>query len=421
MKIIKLESENVKRVKAVEIKPDGAIVRVTGKNANGKTSVLDSILYALGGEREIPSEPVRKGARKAHIRLDMGDMVVERNITAKGSYLKVSAKGKSVGSPQKMIDSMVGRLSFDPLAFSREAPKKQAEVLRMLAGLDLSEYDAKESAMMEERREATIAGKSLAARLDALDAPPADLPEQPVDVGDIHQAMSEAAAKNSEIEVAERALATIDDDLARTRVQLKSAEETVARLRADVSRYEAEGTEAAKRRAALGDKQDIAGMASQINEAHTINRAIEAAVQYRELAAEVEEAREALRRRNKAIESLREERASAIAAAKYPLDGLGISDEGEVMFNSLPLSQASLAEQLKISTAVAMALNPKLRVLRITDGSLLDSDSMRVIESLAKDNDYQVWIEQVDETGEVGFYIEDGSLVSVNGEAVAHE
>lgn len=82
-----------------------------------------------------------------------------------------------------------------------------------------------------------------------------------------------------------------------------------------------------------------------------------------------------------------------------------------VTFNGIPLKQCSTSEQIKISTTMAMTLNPKLRIIRIADGSLIDSNTLATIESFVKDNDYQLWIEKVDETGKVGIYIEDGEIV----------
>lgn len=369
MTIINLQSENIKRIKAIEIEPDGAIVRITGKNANGKTGVLDSI---------------------------------------------------PIGSPQKMLNNLVGHLSFDPLFFFREPPKEQADILRrllrQLASLDLSEFDAKEAAMMKERHKSALDCQTLTARLEEMGAPSDNLPEQMTDVLVLQNRITQATKDNAVIDAAETAIALITDDITRAAIELGHAEATAARLHADISRHKAEAFKAAEERVLLGDKQDISEMAQQMNMTHATNHAIETAAAWRELSGEVKAARKDLRERVNALESLREARADTIAAATYPLAGLRISDEGEVLFNSLPLAQASLSEQLKISTAVAMALNPELRVLRITDGSLLDTDSMAVIEDLAKDNDYQVWIEQVDETGEVGFYIEDGTLATIEGE-----
>jgi hypothetical protein len=92
-----------------------------------------------------------------------------------------------------------------------------------------------------------------------------------------------------------------------------------------------------------------------------------------------------------------------------PIKGLSINDDG-VIYNSIPFNQISSAEQLKVSLSIAMSMNPTLRVIRIMDGSLLDDDNLKLISEMAKDNDYQIWIEKVDSSGKVGFYIEDGSI-----------
>jgi hypothetical protein len=91
-----------------------------------------------------------------------------------------------------------------------------------------------------------------------------------------------------------------------------------------------------------------------------------------------------------------------------PLPGLSFGNK-EVLFDGLPLSQAGEAEQLRISVAIAMTANPKLRILRIKDGSLLDDKGMELLRTMATDSDYQIWIERVDTTGKVGIVMEDGN------------
>lgn len=109
------------------------------------------------------------------------------------------------------------------------------------------------------------------------------------------------------------------------------------------------------------------------------------------------------------MEAREKAKADAISAAQLPVQGLGFGD-GVVTFNGIPFDQASSAEQLRVSMAIAMASNPKLRVIRITDGSLLDEDSLAAIADMAKAEDYQIWIERVDATGKVGILIEDGQV-----------
>ena len=84
MKIIKLEAENIKRLVAVEITPDGHMVQISGRNGAGKTSVLDAIWWALAGADAIQAKPIREGETTAHITLDLGEIVVERSFTSKG-------------------------------------------------------------------------------------------------------------------------------------------------------------------------------------------------------------------------------------------------------------------------------------------------------------------------------------------------
>jgi hypothetical protein len=95
--------------------------------------------------------------------------------------------------------------------------------------------------------------------------------------------------------------------------------------------------------------------------------------------------------------------------AKFPIEGLSFGEDG-VLYNGVPFKQCSAAERLKVSMAMAMALNPKLRVIRILDGSLLDSTNMNLIQEMVKEKDYQVWIEVVDESGKVGITIEGGEV-----------
>jgi hypothetical protein len=105
------------------------------------------------------------------------------------------------------------------------------------------------------------------------------------------------------------------------------------------------------------------------------------------------------------LERIKDTKDTALRQAKFPIEGLGFSEAG-VTFNGLPFHQAASSQQLRISLAIAMALNPTLRVIRIPDGSLLDDENMEIIRSMAREKDYQIWIEVVGH--KVGIQIEDG-------------
>src|SRR5690606_22747435 len=153
--IVELRAENVKRLQAVTIRPDGNVVVIGGRNAQGKTSLMDSIECALAGGRTIPIEPVRRGERKARIVVDLGEIVVERTFSPKGTALEVrNADGVPQKSPQALLDSLTARVCFDRLAFAREEPAKQDAILKQVLGLDFDELDARRAKLYADRRDA---------------------------------------------------------------------------------------------------------------------------------------------------------------------------------------------------------------------------------------------------------------------------
>jgi len=136
-----------------------------------------------------------------------------------------------------------------------------------------------------------------------------------------------------------------------------------------------------------------------------------------EQADEVEQRSRAL---SEAINARAEEVSQAIARAQMPVPGLGFGD-GAVTLGGLPFEQASDAEKLEVSLGIAIAANPKVRVIRIRDGSLLDDQSLATVAQMARENNCQVWIERVDTTGKIGIVIEDGMVAAVNEEPVIEE
>ena len=197
-KIIGLQASNVKRLRAVEIRPDpdGSMVLVGGRNAQGKSSVLDSIWMALGGRRAQPARPVRDGAEHASIRLALDNgLVVERTIEPDGkTVLRVSDGTATLRAPQGILDALVRDLSFDPLRFSEMAEKEQAELLRRLVGLDFSKLDRSRAEYYDERR---LLGREVSQLEGELAGLPhhADAPPAAVSAAELAQALEDARAQ----------------------------------------------------------------------------------------------------------------------------------------------------------------------------------------------------------------------------------
>lgn len=417
-RIVKFSAENFKRLRAVEITPDGNTVVISGRNAQGKTSVLDAIWCAVGGRaanRDVP-RPVRDGEDSATVSLDLGDIIVTRDWKADGkSTLSVtSAEGAKFPSPQKMLDELVGVLSFDPTAFIAMSPRDQLATLVDLVELD---FDPESLAMerqvaFDKRTDANREVKRLAAVLDGTPRP-AEVPEE-VSVAELMAELAEAReteamrtelqqAMQDVVDVVDREQAKLDDLEARVAEQ----QDVLAAAKATAQGRIAEVTKAISELPAT----DIDGIETVIATADETNTLVRQAAEHDRIAADHEAAVKIADELTAAIEACDARRRDGLASATMPIDGLSLDDDG-VTYQGVPLGQASAAEQLRVSMAIAMAANPALRVIRITDGSLLDSTNLALIESMAADADYQVWIEVVDETGDLGVMIEDGAVAS---------
>jgi hypothetical protein len=189
---------------------------------------------------------------------------------------------------------------------------------------------------------------------------------------------------------------------------LASEIERLGKLNSLVADNEAKIKTESEAVAALVDP-DLSIFSERLKNVEATNRNVRALQEKKTALAELAEKQSNAEALTKEIARLEKEKTDAVASAKFPVAGLGFDDNG-VTFNGIPFSQSSAGEKLRVSVAVAMALSPKLRVIRITDGSLIDSKNMEILSGLAKENDFQLWIEKVDETGKIGIYIEDGEV-----------
>lgn len=415
MKIIKLTAANYKRLRAVEITPDGNTVVVSGRNGQGKSSILDAIFAALGGaagSKEV-QRPIRDGASKAEVSLDLGDLRVTRTWSATGSALRVeNGDGEPVRSPQALLDSLCGRYMFDPLAFAEARPKDQVAALLELVDLPFKpdELAAERQAIFDER---TVVGRKvrdLEGQVKALPEPDETVPEDEISVSDVADELAAGSKANDVLQAACRAV--------------EEASARVVQVQGDIERIEAELELARKRGEAAGlaydeavaeldkveDPPDLDEIRGRLAAAEATNTAVRANNRRLAVEADLVATKAEVDALTAQIVELDRRREKGLSEAAMPVEGLSFDDDG-VTFNGIPFSQCSGAERLRVSMAIAMAGNPGIRIARVTDGSLLDSDGLLLVAEMAAEHDVQVWIEKVtDGESGVGVVIEDGMV-----------
>ena len=404
MKIIQFNAENVKRLKVVDFTPDDTIQFVTGDNSQGKSSVLDAIWLALGGGDASKSvkSPVRNGEDHASVTLNLGkdgesEYIITREWKDGRSTLTVkAANGAKFASPQALLDSLLGTLAFDPLAFIRLEPKKQLEALTSIVKLDLNleAHAIERENAYNARTEINRKVKERKAQLDALGMLE-DAPAEPVNFQEIL----------SEIESQYNFRDAFNNHVGR----VTNLEQEIDDLRKSLERKLAELALALENPPAPFDPAILEGLQTQLAEVEVTNDKVRRNNERREIRVQYDAAVVLVENLTQGIEDLDRAKTEALANAQFPVPGLGFTEDG-VTFNGLPLSDASDSEKIKVSLAMAMALNPKIRVIRIMDGSLLDSKNLAIITEMAKEQDFQLWVESVGDSG-VGIVMEDGEVV----------
>lgn len=417
--INRLEVENIKRIKVVRITPEGKVVVIGGKNGEGKTSALDSIAYLLGGKNAICDEPLRRGEKKGRIIGEIGDLTVRRTFTEGGTYLEVTTKdGAKYPSPQAILDKMCSALTFDPLAYLHMKPDDQRKTLLDMLGEDYAEIEQHRAQAFADRTDVNRDLKKAKARLEATPMPEGMEDVEPVDLGELADQLNAAVDLENRVirekTAADNARAQADryvQEIAERRRRIELLEQEISALedsQDQCSKLATHHDDEAKRLSGEGTP-DTDAIRAKIDTATDHNNRVMAAKAHKQAQVDVDELADASEKLTTEIEALDKKKSDAVKSGKLPVEGLGFDDHGPT-FNGIPFSQSSSAEQLRVSCAMAIAMNAGLNVILIRDGSLLDDDNLALIGQMAEENDCQIWIERVGEGKECSLIIEDGAV-----------
>jgi len=420
VKIVKLSAENFKKLVAVEITPDGNTILLTGKNGAGKSSVLDAIFAAFCGKKGVPDKPIRDGQESAEIVVETENFTIKRTFTTAGggSLTVTNSDGYKAASPQALLDKIVGEIAFDPMKFIHDYDtRKQRQVLMELVGFDFTDLEQQIAAVKQERSQITRDKDKSQHDADAIDS--ADVPEKEVGLKYLTDKLQTAMNLNAEQDRIMSEINSLNRDITAGAYGCEQAEVQIERLEKELQAAKDAQTAALRRNderlaqkaklaESLEPKIDIAAIQAEIDGVESTNTLIRLNKQKAQHLTYVALCRNKFAELGKKMKALEDQKAQRLAEVKMPIAGLSI-DESGVTYEGIPLAQVNSAKQLEIGVAVSMALNPKLKVIRMC-GNNLDSASLKIINKLVKDKDYQAWIEKVDETGKVGIFIEDGTV-----------
>lgn len=425
-KITELKISNVLRISAVHLTFDEAnnLVVIAGKNDSGKTSVLSSIEMLFGGERCIPPQPVHRGAEKGEIiaKLSCGASL-RRVIKADGKSTLVvtAADGAKYPSPAAFAKKLWGDRTFDPLDFDRMKPADQLETLKKLVGLDFTAQDAEAKKLFDQRTEV---GRQAKQKQGELTGKPKveGVPDKEVSVAELVAEQERLMKVNQGNE----RLRQIAGDCGRRCVsqgtKLEAARRDVVRLEKmlveakDAMASEAKALSvdetaklAADKAVATAIDVDLVPIKAKLSTVEETNRGVRQNAERLKLLAECDAMAAKGNALTRQIDKLNMDKQHAIAAAAFPVPGLGFGPAG-VTFDGYPLEQCSRSKRIRVSMAMGFATRSEVRAVLIQDGNDLDADQLKVIAEMADEADCQVVMERIGETGPVTVVIEDGHV-----------
>ena len=358
MKINRLEIENVKRIHAVMIEPskDGLTI-IGGKNRQGKSSVLDAIAWALGGNKYKPTQAANADSTippRLKVIMDNG-LVVERK--GKNSDLKVTDPEGQKGG-QQLLDSFVEELAINLPKFMEATGKEKANTLLQIIGVgpQLAELEQKEKSLYSER---LYVGRTADQKEKFAAEQPyyPDAPEEPVSASELIREQQEILARNGQRQQWRREHDSILEKIMKTEDEIESHEASIRTLKARLGELD-EQRKASEKTPAELKMESTEELERSIDNIELINRKVRANLDKAKAEEDAKQYRDQYTELTNAIEDVRKQKTSLLDSADLPLPGLSVKD-GELIYNGQQWDNMSSAEQMIVSTSIVRKLNPK--------------------------------------------------------------
>lgn len=409
VKIMALEAENVKRIKAVALTPlPTGLTLVGGNNNQGKTSVLDALAWALGGDRFRPDAAVRDGAlAPAHLKVTLSNGVVVERKGKNASLTVTDPTGRRSG--QQLLNAFVEPLALDLPRFMDATDKEKADILLRIIGIgtELHARDLEIKALYDKR---TFTGQLASQKKhfaeELLSYP--DAPEQPVSASDLIRQQQDILARNGENQRKRAQLTQLSDLLERQKkvvadleFQLTGEKQRLATMQADVK--------IAQTTAADLQDESTAALEASIRDIEETNRKVRANLEKARAEDEAAQYTAEYDQLTEAIAQKRADRMALLNGADLPLPGLGVED-GTLTYNGKHWRDMSGSDQLRVAAAIVRRLNPDCGFVLLDKLEQMDMDTLRSFAAWLEAEGLQAIATRVSTGSECQIIIEDGMV-----------
>ena len=414
MKINRLEIENVKRIHAVMIEPskDGLTI-IGGKNRQGKSSVLDAIAWALGGNKYKPSQAANADSTippRLKVIMDNG-LVVERK--GKNSDLKVTDPEGQKGG-QQLLDSFVEELAINLPKFMEASGKEKANTLLQIIGVgpQLAELEQKEKSLYQER---LYVGRTADQKEKFAAEQPyyPDAPEEPVSASELIREQQEILARNGQRQQWRREHDSILEKIMKTEDEIESHEASIRALKARLGELD-EQRKASEKTPAELKMESTEELERSIDNIELINRKVRANLDKAKAEEDAKQYRDQYTELTNAIEDVRKQKTSLLDSADLPLPGLSVKD-GELIYNGQQWDNMSSAEQMIVSTSIVRKLNPKCGFVLLDKLEAMDLDTLKKFGAWLEQEGLQAIATRVSTGDECSIVITDGYVEGQDG------
>jgi DNA repair exonuclease SbcCD ATPase subunit len=426
MTVSRIELDGYKNLSGVKITLDKHANVISGKNGAGKTSVIEGMMDALLGKTEmgkVPQRKIKKGEASAVIEVtldtDDGELVVQRKITAKDVYLKAH-RSDGTKVTQTDLSNLLDKTTINITKLLFMKPEEQVNFIKSVAGINTEEVEERYRDLYAER---TVLNRELKQAKAVLDSKPEPEEVERVDVSELQKELSEAMLHNQEadkktnemnakkmrIESIEARVSAGEDEIKQLQDRIAEIKEKNKERKAEITKIKKEVKSFFSRNEVL--YRDVTVLNEQITSAAVTNELAAVYEDYVKAKQDVADAEERVNEVNTKMKDALQEREDLIANGRLPFKNIGLDKDLGLTISGIPFSEMSTAQKIRVMSRIYIESNPRLKVIYIQDGSLLDEDTLAQITEMSDMKDFQFLIEVVEE--------HDGDIVMREGRVIS--